>query len=383
MSAIIADPQSMHIALVAPLVSVIHDDLTPLGGAQAFVGDLAHGLLAAGHHVTLLAADGSMIRGALLPRLGIDAGRLTPADFSRPGVRTDSSEQHQAFERVRSWLDANDAEIDVVHGHAYDAPCFHALRGAATPVVHTLHLPPLDNEVVEAVRMVQTSATYLTVSRASEAQWRDQGIKVHGCIYPGLNLDEIPFQDGPGRFLLFAGRITPEKGSDQAIDVAEALGQPLILAGDVYDQTYFERAIAPRVRIDRDFGMASEALVGSTYVGPRSRSDLLGLMSLARGVLMPSLWDEPFGLVGIEAQATGTPVVAYRRGGLAEVVADGETGWLVPADDRDEFRRRVSMLDMIDRRRCRLRIQEQFDMHRTVERYLAVYEGIAGQGTGK
>ncbi|HEX3245399.1 MAG TPA: glycosyltransferase [Chloroflexota bacterium] len=372
----------MHIALVAPLVSVIHDDLSPLGGAQAFVGDLAHGLLAAGHRVTLLAANGSMIRGAAVPRLGIDAGQLSPADFSRPGPRTDSVEQRQAFERIRAWLEASGAQIDLVHGHAYDAPCFPALRGLAMPVVHTLHLPPLDNEVVQAVRVAQTSARMITVSRASERQWRDQGVSVYDSIHAGLDLDEIPFEGQPGAFLLFAGRITPEKGPDQAIDVAAALGQSLLLVGEIYDRKYFEQVIAPRVSIEREWSMRSQVPHGATYIGSRTRSELLVVMSHARGVLMPSLWDEPFGLVGIEAQATGTPVVAYRRGGLTEVVADGETGWLVPADDREEFRRRVSMLDTIDRRRCRLRIEEQFNIRRTVERYQAVYEEALREGLG-
>jgi UDP-glucose:tetrahydrobiopterin glucosyltransferase len=339
-------------------------------------------LLAAGHQVTLLAADGSLIRGAAVPSLGIDADRLSPADFSRPGPRTDSGEQRWAFERVRAWLEANGAEIDVVHGHAYDAPCFLALRGLATPVVHTLHLPPLDRDVVHAVREAQTSATLITVSLASERQWRDQGVSIYGSIHAGLNLDEIPFRSQPGAFLMYAGRITPEKGPDQTIEVAQALGQPLLLVGEIYDREYFEHAIRAKVSIEREWPVKSEVPHGATYIGSRSRSELLELMSHARGLLMPSVWDEPFGLVGIEAQATGTPVVAYRRGGLAEVVADGETGWLVPADNRDEFRRRVSMLDAIDRRRCRLRIEEQFDIRRTIERYEAVYEEVSRDGQG-
>jgi glycosyltransferase involved in cell wall biosynthesis len=176
--------------------------------------------------------------------------------------------------------------------------------------------------------------------------------------------------------------MTPEKGPDQAIDVAQALGQPLLLVGEIYDRKYFEHAIRPRVGIEREWRVKSEVPRGATYIGSRSRSELLELMSHARGLLMPSVWDEPFGLVGIEAQAAGTPVVAYRRGGLTEVVADGETGWLVLADDRDEFRRRVSMLDTIDRRRCRLRIEEQFNIRRAIERYEAVYEEVSRDGHG-
>ncbi len=366
----------MHLALVAPLVSVIHDERTPLGGAQAVVADLAHGLLSAGHQVTVLAADGSLVRGAEIPELGIDADLLKPADFSHPKPRTDTVEQVAAFHRIRIWLEANASRIDVAHGHAFDAPSFLQLSNLPIPVVHTLHLPPLDDDVTEAAHAVQASATYVAVSQASAKQWRERGIQVRQSIYPGLDLERVPFQEAPGRYLLFAGRITPEKGPDQAIDVAEALDQPLILAGEIYDREYFDRAIAPRVRIDKEISRVIGRHTGASYIGPQSRSDLLELMSHARGVLMPSTWDEPFGLVGIEAQATGTPVVAYRRGGLVEVVQDGETGWLVTPDDRAEFQLRVRMLDRIQRRNSRQRIEEHFSMRRMVDSYCSLYDAI-------
>ena len=184
----------MHVAIVAPLVSVIHDDGTPLGGAQALVADLAHGLLSSGHRVTVLAADGSLVRGAEIPELGIDADLLKPADFSHPEPRTDTVEQAAAFHRIRIWLQANASRIDVAHGHAFDAPSFLELSKLPIPVVHTLHLPPLDDEVTEAVHAVQASATYVAVSQASAKQWRDRGIQVSQFIYPGLDLQGVPFQ---------------------------------------------------------------------------------------------------------------------------------------------------------------------------------------------
>src|SRR3954452_17163266 len=154
----------MHVALVAPLVSVIHDDRTPLGGAQAVVADLAHGLLSAGHQVTVLAADGSLVRGAETPELGIDADLLKPADFSHPGPRTDTVEQVAAFHRIRIWLEANAAGIDIAHGHAFDAPSFLELYNLPLSVVRTFHLPPLDDEVTKAAQAFQASATYVAVS---------------------------------------------------------------------------------------------------------------------------------------------------------------------------------------------------------------------------
>jgi glycosyltransferase involved in cell wall biosynthesis len=366
----------MHIAIVAPLVSPIRHDYAPLGGAQALVADLAEGLVERGQRVTLLAADESFIPGADAPQLGIDSQRLSPADFSHPGPRTDTLEQVAGFRRVRDWLDNHVSEIDVAHGHSFDAPCFLALHGLQAPVMHTLHLPPIDHEVMDAARAVQNSASFVTVSQASAAQWRDQGVPIRRVIYPGLRLDGVPFREEPGTYLLFAGRVTPEKGTDQAIDIARSLNQPLIIAGDVYDREYFDSSIAPRVRVDAELPVGDELPTGVTYVGLRPRSELLGLMSRARAVLMPSTWDEPFGLVGIEAQATGTPVVAYRRGGLIEVVASGTTGWLVTPGDRSEFMQRVRTIDRIDRRLCRHRVEQQFSLGGMIDSYLDLYQSI-------
>jgi UDP-glucose:tetrahydrobiopterin glucosyltransferase len=340
------------------------------------VADLAEGFIERGQRVTLLAADGSLVPGANFPQLGIDSKRLSPADFSHPGPRTDTTEQIAAFKRVRDWLDGNVHEIDVVHGHAFDAPCFLALHGLGAPVMHTLHLPPIDPEVVDAARSVKETASFVTVSQASGSQWRGQGVPIRRVIYPGLRFDGIPFREQPGTYLLFAGRITPEKGTDQAIDVAESLNQSLVIAGDVYDREYFNSSIAPRVRVDPELSFGDELPAGSTYIGLRSRSELLGLMSHARAVLMPSSWEEPFGLVGIEAQATGTPVVAYRRGGLTEVVASGKTGWLVTPDNRAQFVQRVATVDRIDRRLCRDRVEQQFSLRSMVDSYLDLYQDI-------
>ncbi|MFN0070531.1 MAG: glycosyltransferase [Chloroflexota bacterium] len=369
----------MHVVLVAPLVSVIHDDLTPLGGAQAFVADLAHGLVASNHRVTLLAATGSHVRGTNIPELGIDSAGLRPARFNSPAARTDTHEQTEAFGLVRRWLDAHGSDVDVVHGHAYDGPAFQALNGLPIPVLHTLHLPPLDRDVVASVRDARTSA-FVCVSEASANQWRDQGIPVRPAILPGIKIEEVPFRAASGSFLLFAGRITAEKGPDQAIDTAQALGIPLIVAGDIYDRDYFVREIQPRVHSDDMFNLSRVPTASATYIGPQSREQLLKIMAHAAGLLVPSIWDEPFGLVAVEAQAAGTPVAAYRRGGLAEVVAEGVTGWLAAPNDRADFVNCARKLILIQRKHCRDWVAAQFSMSRTITQYIELYEQLVMEG---
>ena len=160
----------MRIALVAPLVAPIAETGGQLGGAQVIVADLAHGLARRGHDVALLAASGSKIDGARMIDLRIEAGSLRPARFAPGAPRTDDRAQSQAFATVREWLDAHAGELDLVHAHAFDAPAFDALRGYQRPVIHTLHLPPVDERVIAAAR--RSDALMVTVSQANAAAWR-------------------------------------------------------------------------------------------------------------------------------------------------------------------------------------------------------------------
>jgi glycosyltransferase involved in cell wall biosynthesis len=369
----------MHVALVAPLVWPIRDDRPPLGGVEVFLRDLIGGLAATGVRVSLLAADGSRLAGAETPRLGIDAGRLALANLGpdADAERSDLPEQQTAFARVREWCLAHASRLDVVHAHAFDAPAFDVLRDLrGLPVVHTLHLPPIQPGVVEAARRAAEAGSRLVaVSVASARAWQAMGVPIAEVVPNGVDVASIAFGAEPRGYALFAGRLSAEKGAEVAVQAAAQAGLPLVLVGNVYDPTYFEQHLAERVETRLDWTMTDGRLAGATYIGHRERSEVLGLMAGAAATLMPVRWDEPFGLVAIEAQAAGSPVVGFERGALPEVVAQGRTGVLVR--DAADLPRAVRAGLLLDRRACRGWVQEHFSLQRMVERYLALYREVA------
>lgn len=365
----------MRILQVAPFVAPLDEHRAPLGGAQVLVADLAMGLSALGHEVTLAAAMGSRLAGVRVAELGVHAGRMRAADLGpRDAARADDDAQRDAFARVRAWLDRHRDQIDVVHAHAYDAPAFDALRGSPRPVVHTLHLPPHDATVVRAARET-SDARLVAVSQAGARSWRAAGVAVTDVIHNGIDIARIRLSSHRGSHLLCAGRLSPEKGVETAIEVARRLERGLVIVGGIYDQGYFDRAIAPHVRavaaLDPD-APVREPL----YLGPRPRVEVHLLMGGAAATLMPIHWDEPFGLVAVESLAAGTPVVAYRRGALPEII-QGPTGALAPPEDVAAFARAVTAAIGSDPGACRAQA-ERFGLPPMVARYLEVYAALTG-----
>lgn len=373
----------MRIAFVAPLVSPIAPPY--LGGAQVLLADLAHGLARRGHEVTLYAAEGSAVPGVRVVTLGIDSAELQPARFFPE--RADSVEGDHtpdplrpderkllpsyAFLRVFRSLVNHVEDFDLVHGHAYDWPAYAYSSMLPLPVIHTLHLPPVDSNIARLLGVMAppdgtpARVWLTTVSRACAADWAPY-CAISQVIYNGVDLATLPFSASPGPHpsLLFAGRISPEKGVEDALEIAERANLPLALAGDIYDHRYYEQRIAPR--LDR---LGEQA----RYLGPVTRDELHRLMGEARAILCPVHWEEPFGLVACEAQAVGTPVIAYRRGGLAEVVADGETGYLVAPDDIAAAVAAVQQVATLDRRACRNRVERFFSLATMLDAYEAFY----------
>lgn len=331
----------MRIALVAPLVSRIDESQVQPGGAQAVLADLAAGLASRGHRVTLLAASGSRVTGVESIDLGLDATRFVPAALGTAAARTDAEAQSSAFARIAEWLRERTGSWDVVHAHAYDAPAFDALR-ALRPVVHTLHLAPVDPLVVAAAAAAQRAGAILaSVSHANASAWSAAGAVASEILPNGIDVGAVPFSAAGGAPLLFAGRISPEKGPEVAVRAARRARRALALAGPVYDRGHFTNVVEPLLGD------------GARYVGALSRPDLYRLMGSSAALLLPARWDEPFGLVAVEAQAAGTPVVAYTRGGLVETVDDGRTGFLVPADDEDALVAAIGRVADLDRAACR------------------------------
>jgi glycosyltransferase involved in cell wall biosynthesis len=362
----------MKIALMAPLVTAIREPQR--GGSQVFVSDLARGLAGRGHDVHVYAAAGSEIPGVEVIDTGVDsrslAGTLYRAFGPSAAGPAEAGPAEAAAEAAftTAYAAMQGTRYDVIHNHAFDAPAIRLATALPAPVVHTLHLPP-DKAVSAALGQVARQGRPPAVAAVSEFQaraWR-RVVPVDAILPPYPPTRFIPWSGTAGQGALFAGRLSPEKGTAEAIDIARAAGVPIDVYGDVYDPGYSREQIDPR----RNWP-------GVTLHPGVPRASLWGAMARAAVVLYPARWDEPFGLAAAEAQACGTPVVAFRRGGLAEVIIDGVTGFLVPPDDVRAAAEAVSRVAGIARQACRKHAEGQLDLELSLDAHERLYRQVAG-----
>ena len=366
----------MRIAIMAPLVTAIREP--QLGGSQAFVSDLSRGLAGRGHDVHVYAASGSQIPGVEVIDTGIDPRSLAGTLYRASGPSAAESAAATAAAESAAAAEAAFAaayeamqviRYDVIHNHAFDSPAVRLAAALQSPVVHTLHLPP-DQAVSAALRQVARGSRPPAVAVVSEFQAGAWGriVPVDAVLPPYPPTRVIPWSEMAGPGALFAGRLSPEKGAAEAIDIASAAGVPIEVYGDVYDAGYSRDEIDPR-----------RGWPGVTVHQGIPRAALWEAMAATNVVLCPSRWDEPFGLAAAEAQACGTPVVAYRRGALGEVIADGVTGFLVPPDDVQAAAEAISKVAGISRRACREHAEGQLDLDVSLDAHERLYRRVAGE----
>jgi glycosyltransferase involved in cell wall biosynthesis len=365
----------MKIAIMAPLVTAIREPQR--GGSQAFVSDLARGLTGRGHEVHVYAASGSEIPGVEVVDTGIDPRSLTGTLYrafgpsagepGKPGPAAGpAGAAESAFAAAYRMMAA--IRYDVIHNHAFDAPAVRLATALPAPVVHTLHLPP-DQAVSAELRHLARHRRPPAVAAVSDFQataWR-RVVRVDATLPPYPATRVIPWSGTSGRGALFAGRLSPEKGAAEAIDIARAAGVPIDVYGDVYDADYSREQIEPR-----------RSSSGVTLHQAVPRASLWEAMARAAVLLYPARWDEPFGMAAAEAQACGTPVVAFRRGGLGEVIVDGVTGFLVPPDDVRAATDAVAGVAGISRSACRKHAADQLDLELSLDAHERLYRQVLG-----
>jgi glycosyltransferase involved in cell wall biosynthesis len=339
----------LRIAIVSPL----HESVPPkfYGGTERVVSYLTEELVRLGHDVTLFATGDSVTR-AKLHAMAPQGLRLDPHC-------RDPIAQHVAM--VHDVVELAD-EFDVVHFHI-DHVHYPAVRLARLPSLTTLH-GRLD--IPDLVPLFRRYADMRLVS-ISEAQRKPlPWASWIGTVHHGLPRDLLAPGDGRGGYLAFLGRISPEKGPDRAIRIARRAGMRLRIAAKVekLDQPYFEAVVKPLLSgPDVEF-------VGE--IGERDKARFLGE---AAALLFPIDWPEPFGLVMIEAMACGTPVIAFPRGSVPEVVQPGVTGWVVEGEDAA-----VAALESLagfDRAACRRAFDQRFTAERMARDYLDLYGAAA------
>ena len=362
----------LRIAMVAPLVTTIGPPF--VGGSQVMLYELAHGLASRGHTVTVYAAEGSKLAAPNLRLEAISTGNanLNLADFNLKDdgkggtqITTAFFEQADLFLEVFLDIAQRRDQFDIVHAHAFDWPAYAFAALASVPTVHTLHLPAVDsyiNNLLATAAGKTGSSNCVTVSQACAATFTPY-FQVDRVIYNGIIIDDIPFVSIAEDFVVFVAGCRPEKGADLAIEIARRAGKKLIMAGGIYDQSFFDTKIAPQLVANPDL----------EYRGLLERAELFQLIGRAAAAIFPARWDQPFGLALAEAQAAGTPVVAFKRGAAPEIVVEGETGFLIEPDDIEASAQALTQIGQIDRAKCRERIMQHFSYTQMLDRYEDYY----------
>ena len=315
------------------------------GPWEQFVSLLTEGLVKRGVDVTLFASADSVTRARLVgtaPTGYSEDPALDPKVWEGLHIAA-------VFERAE--------EFDVIHNSFDFLPLTYSGL-VDTPVLTTIH-GFSSERIVPVFEKYNRRGYYVAISDAD----RHPRLDYLATIHHGIDMDEFPLQLAPGDYLLFFGRIHPDKGTVEAIEVAERAGLPLRIAGIIQDAEYFERLVEPRLDGDR-----------IRYLGPVGREQRGELLGGARALLHLINFDEPFGFSVVEAMACGTPVIARPRGSLPELIRHGENGYLVGS--LDEAVAAVDSSQQLDGIAVRASVEDRFSAERMSDDYLAAYQRV-------
>jgi glycosyltransferase involved in cell wall biosynthesis len=343
----------LRIAMLAPpWISV---PAPGYGGVESVVSTLTEALVRQGHDVTLFCAPGSVSRATVVTLLG----ESHPDEIERSLYEVDHV--GQAFDRID--LAAIGERFDVIHDHCGFTGLAMANR-IDTPLVHTLHGPFTADTAAFYARHGH-KAELVGISRAQLASAPPELGALRSIPNP-IDLQAWPLQESKGDYLLWIGRMTWEKGPHRAIAAARAVDVPLVLAGVIQpgQQAFFDEEVAPHIDGTR-----------VRFAGEVGGSAKQSLFASARGLLMPIRWDEPFGMVMVEALACGTPVIAFPEGAARELVIEGQTGFLV--DDERAMADAIGHLPRIAPRDCRAWVSQHCDGEVVAAAYERIYRSVA------
>ncbi|GLU32017.1 glycosyltransferase family 4 protein [Trinickia caryophylli] len=343
----------MRIAQVATL----YESVPPraYGGIERVVSWLTEALVECGHDVTLFASGDSSTRG-----------RLVKACPSALRLIEDTADPQAFHFAMLEQVVHMSAEFDVVHFHT-DYQSFPFARRLSSAHLTTLHWR-LDLPGLEPLYRAFSDVPLVSISQAQRAPlpWADW----IGTVYHGLPVDQFSLGDGRGGYLAFLGRIAPSKRPDLAIEIAERADIPIKIAAkiDNGDRWYYDGDIEPLFRDPR-----------VEYRGELGDHEKNGFLGSARALLFPIDWPEPFGLVMIEALACGTPVIAFNRGSVPEIIEHGVTGFVV--DDVQGAVDALARLPEIDRAACRAAFEQRFTVDRMTDDYAALYTKLVRESS--
>ncbi|MER9585659.1 glycosyltransferase family 4 protein [Mesorhizobium sp. M0276] len=339
----------MKIAQIAPLTESVPPRL--YGGTERIVSYLTEELIKQGHHVTLFASGDSRTAAELVPCCDV-------ALRFNPNVQNHIPHHILMLERVRERAN----EFDVLHFHV-DVLHFPIIRDFARQTVTTLH-GRLD--LADLADLYTAFSQIPLVSISLDQRRPMPSVNWVGMVHHGLPRDVLPFRAKGSGYLAFLGRISPEKGPQTAIEIAVRAGMPLKIAAkvDKVDKSFWEESVEPLV-----LGNSNVEFLGE--INEAQKAEFLGN---ATALLFPIDWPEPFGLVTIEAMACGTPVIAFNRGAVPEVIDNGVSGSIVNGlDEAVDATRRIGALD---RARVRQTFEQRFSVERMCGEYVEIYRSL-------
>jgi len=333
----------LRVAMLAPIAWRVPP--RHYGPWEQFVSLLTEGLVARGVDVTLFATADSVTEARLV-------------GTAPTGYEEDPTLDAKVWECLHvATVFERAGDFDLIHNNADFLPLAWS-RLVATPIVTTIH--GFSSELIVPVyERYDDRVHYVAISDAD----RHPRLHYAATIHHGIDMNAFPLGDGSGGYLLFFGRIHPDKGAAEAIDLAGRTGLPLRLAGIVQDRAYFEQEVEPRLDGEH-----------VRYLGPVGPDRRAGLLGGARALVHLVNFEEPFGFSVVEAMACGTPVIARPRGSLRELVRDGENGYLVHSVG--EAAGAVAKAARLDRGAVRASVERRFAAGRMVDDYLALYRRI-------
>lgn len=370
----------MRIALYISPAHTVPPESKSILAPWWLVSDIADGLVKRGHNVTLFGAKGSKTLARTVD-LGIETFGYRETEMGDKEFNKYATflEQRLASDMYRM---SQQGTFDIIGSHL-TTKILHFAPLTRTSTVFTLH-DPITPSLLEFYNQYQgfPQISYLSISNAQRA---GSGLPFAGTVYHGLRVEEYPFEKESGDDLIIVARIRKEKGITQAIEAAKKTYNRLLICGEYFPQyqeifEYWEKEVKPQ--IDNNL---------IVYQGLVPKEELKGLYKKAKALFFPLQWEEPFGMVMVEAMACGTPVIAYNRGSVPEVVRDGLTGFIIDPDDEERpgkgswiikkkgmegLIEAVKRIGEIDRGACRKHIEENFTVEKMVMGYENVYKKI-------
>ena len=346
----------MKIAIIGLLDTPITKD--SLGGTEIWTYNFAEKLISLGHEVTLFASEGSSFSGKFYQV----ANR---SDVELPGsVLKLSKEKIVEFsiKQINEVIKIQD-QFDIIHisncNFYFYLPFIKKFH---IPVIITVHSYNFSGSHAKELFEKYPQPFYVFNAKSFEKTW--PAPKKYQVIYTGINLNDFEYNPNPENYIFWMGRIHQDKGIQDAIKFAQKSKEKLTIAGPIRNQEYFDQEVEP---------FLSDKI---QYVGELNQIEKVDYYKKAKAFLLTTKREESFGLVAVEAMACGTPVIAYNRGALAEVISDGETGFVVEPDNIGELVEKSKLIDSIDRKACRARVEKNFDIDLMTKNYLDLYQKL-------